>query len=96
MRRDHQRLGALASALVGAGAFRSARRRLTRRRFLHASTWGFAGLAAVSGTSLVTLAERFAPDEVAGYASVEATLARLADSQRLARGEPAAAASSLR
>jgi endonuclease/exonuclease/phosphatase family metal-dependent hydrolase len=97
VRRDQQRLGVLACAAGSAGAIGAARRTsLSRRRFLRNASFGFAGVAAGSGVSLAALAERFVPDELADYATVEATLSRLAEGSGPTEAAPAGVDGSLR
>ena len=79
-RRRHERLLGGASILATALAIRAARRpAFSRRRFLRAATWGLAGLSATSAIGLFTLAERFIPQELAGYDSIGALLERMAE-----------------
>jgi endonuclease/exonuclease/phosphatase family metal-dependent hydrolase len=70
--------GIVMAALAAAAARRPA---LSRRRFLRASAWGLAGLSATSAAGLFTLAERFVPEELAGYDAIDALLERMAQAE---------------
>ncbi len=81
-RRRNERIGAGAGVLTTALAIAATRRpALSRRRFLRTAAWGLAGLSATSAVGLFTLAEAFVPEELAGYDSVEALLARIAEAE---------------
>jgi hypothetical protein len=78
-RRLHERIGAGASVVVAAGAVAVARNpKLSRRRFLHTAAWVVAGGSLAGGAGLLTLAERYVSQELAGYDTVEAVLNRIA------------------
>ena len=74
-RRQTQRLGAGAgfAAALGAG-WASTLPDLSRRDFLRKGLRGTAAVAAASGAGLLTLSERYAPDELAGYDEADAVL----------------------
>lgn len=79
-RRLFERASAGVSLAAAGGAVWSVRQpRLSRRRFLRSGLVAGAAVASLSAGGLVTLSERFVPEEFAGFDEAEATLSRLRD-----------------
>jgi endonuclease/exonuclease/phosphatase family metal-dependent hydrolase len=96
-RRAIERFGAgVGIAAAGAAAFALRRRTASRRRFLRLLLAASAGLAATSAGGLLTLSERFVPDELADFERIEALLDRIEAHEAQRAAEPREAAISLR